>query len=247
MKNWYKKSFDLNYLEIYSHRDDRDAARTVKFIEKYLPFQKKDLVLDLCCGNGRHGILLGEKGYRCIGLDLSRKLLKYAQSTAKNLNLDIPLVCSDMRHIPFSNQFDVILNLFTSFGYFESDDENFQVIQSIAESLKRGGYFILDYLNKEYVFNHLVRKSSRILKRGWHLTEERELISERNVIRKRITIFKDDGIDEYFEVLKVYNLEEISGMLKKAEFKIESLFGDFKGNPYNPKSSKRLIIFSRII
>ena len=245
MKDWYKKSFDLNYLEIYSHRDELDALKVVDFIERHLPLEKKHLILDLCCGSGRHSILLLDRGYKCVGLDLSDKLLRNAKDTIDSTKRNFPIVRADMRRIPFHNRFDVVLNLFTSFGYFERDDDNFEVIESVSEALKKDGCFVLDYLNKDYVITNLTPHSSRELKSGWILTEERKLVSESNIIKKRIKLSRNRSIDEYLEILKVYSIDEIEEMLSRVGLSIIEVFGNFDGEKYSEKYSERLIIFSK--
>lgn len=245
MKEWYKKSFDLDYLEVYSHRDEQDASRAIDFIIEHVPIEPGHQVLDLCCGNGRHCVLLSKLGYRCIGLDLSENLLKSAQEISCASSINIPLIRADMRHVPFRQAFDIVLNLFTSFGYFAEHSDNRQVIESVSDVLKSSGYFLLDYLNKEYTFANLVPKSTRTLSNGWHLTEERILVAGKNVIEKKITITKHKQTNHYTEILRVYDLAEIEQMLHGAGLDIIRTFGGFDATPYDRKSSKRLILLAQ--
>lgn len=245
MQDWYKKSFNLDYLKVYSHRNNKDALKAINFIEEELPLQKDHLILDLCCGSGRHSINLSNKGYTCIGYDLSEQMLFTAWKESIDNKISLNLIRGDMRHLPFKNTFDVVLNLFTSFGYFDDDEDNQQVIREVSTSLKKDGMFVMDYINREHVFNNLVSKSSRKLENGWFITEDRSLDKENNKIIKEITISKEDNTAKYHEVLKVYDFETLASFFKNAGLEITKVFGDFNGEEYDNISSKRLIIFSK--
>ena len=119
---------------------------------------KNEFLLDLCCGAGRHLIALHKIGYRhIIGLDLSEDLLKFAAVELSKVGArHIKLIQEDMRDIPYKNYFGVILSLFTSFGYFEHDEDNLKVICREGKALKPNGIFILDYMNREYGIKNLI-------------------------------------------------------------------------------------------
>ena len=129
---WYKEWFGEEYLELYSHRDDSEAEEHADFVERQLGGgARPTAVLDLACGAGRHTAALRRRGYRTLGLDLSLTLL------ARMRTQGLPRVSGDMRRLPFqAESFDWVLNFFTSFGYFERERENFQVLEEIV-NLKR--------------------------------------------------------------------------------------------------------------
>ncbi len=125
---WYKEWFGEDYLELYSHRDESEAEEHVGFVERHLAGPKPRAVLDLACGAGRHTAALRRRGYRTLGVDLSLTLLVRAEG--------LPRVAGDMRRLPFAAEsFDWVLNFFTSFGYFESERENFQVLEEAVRVL----------------------------------------------------------------------------------------------------------------
>ncbi len=144
---WYERWFGEDYLTVYDHRDTEEAERDVQAIKNVLDLKENELVLDLCCGNGRHDIPLVRMGCRVVGLDFSMPLLSVARS-ARMPGTTYPLyIRADARNIPFRNGiFDIIVNLFTSFGYF-TDDENCEMLRSISRVLKPDGRFYIDYLN----------------------------------------------------------------------------------------------------
>ena len=150
---WFKKWFDENYLLLYSHRDCEDAEKQVQLIIHTFNPKKNAKLLDLGCGDGRYLYLFNKRGFQTFGLDLSERLLRKGMEKYKNPNV----ILGDMRAIP--GHFDIILSLFTSFGYFEIERENEKVLDSVSESLNKGGWFWLDFLNPTVVKKNLVKES----------------------------------------------------------------------------------------
>ena len=141
---WFQSWFDTSYYHIlYKQRDYKEAEVFIKNIVNYLNLDKDDSILDLACGKGRHSIFLNTLGYNVTGLDLSKNSIEHAKTHESNsLHFDV----HDMRDI-YKTQFEVVLNLFTSFGYFEERADNFKVIQTIKSSLKQNGIGVIDYMN----------------------------------------------------------------------------------------------------
>ena len=141
---WYKEWFDENYLKLYQHRDKQDALKQVDLILKAISLKTESDILDLACGEGRYCQLLWEKGYRPTGIDLSVQLITSGKKKYPHLNLKE----GDMREI--KGKYDLILSLFTSFGYFTPSQDNL-VLESIYDCLKKRGYFWLDFFNAQYI------------------------------------------------------------------------------------------------
>lgn len=159
MTEWYEKSFGEDYLVVYKHRDFGGARKEVERMISWLGLPPGSKVLDLCCGMGRHSLALAEAGYEVTGVDLSEVLLREARSQ-KGAE-QVTWLRSDMRDLPLTGGFDAVVNLFTSFGYFEEDEEQVKVLREIYRMLKPGGKFVIDYLNPAYVIRHLVPHSTR--------------------------------------------------------------------------------------
>ena len=153
-KNWYKEWFGEDYLTVYQHRDDKDARKLIKLIRKYVMITPESNLLDLACGNGRHTYELARYSKNIFGLDLSRSLLGKALQKKKNEQTSPSFVQADMRYFPFKMKFDIIFSLFTSFGYFDSDEKHLQVACEISESLNHGGTFIIDYFCNQAIFGY---------------------------------------------------------------------------------------------
>ena len=232
-KRWYREWFGEEYLSVYAHRNLSDAKKLIDLLITELPLQKNDLVLDVGCGNARHGKILARKGFHVIGIDLSNVLLKSALvQNRKNFPF---LVEADMRNLPFRSQFDTVLSLFTSYGYFLSDDMNQKVLEEFNFALKDNGKIFFDYLNPDYVATNLdpfTEKTS-----GKLLIQESRWIDANRVYKKIII----DNSKEFQESVRLYTLNDLSQMFDKAGLNILRVFGDYEGNEYS-KDSERMII-----
>ena len=146
MKDWFTEWFDTPfYHQLYKSRNYAEAPFFIDNLEKTLHFKQSDAFLDLACGKGRHSIYLNSKGYDVTGIDLSQNNIEAAnQSQNKHLHFFV----HDMRETFRPNSFDFVLNLFTSFGYFEDNYDNFRAIKAISENLKSGGKLVLDYIHE---------------------------------------------------------------------------------------------------
>jgi len=162
-KNWYREWFGEDYLTVYKHRDSSDAKDLIGLIRAHVPLDYYMRILDLGCGNGRHAFALLPHVQKIFGLDLSEHLLRVAakQKTDNALESWPSFIRGDMRHLPFKKPFDLILSLFTSFGYFDNDAQHAEVAMGMAKMMKKGGYLVLDYLNAGYVTGHLKAKGKR--------------------------------------------------------------------------------------
>jgi len=240
---WYKRWFGEEYLLVYEHRDIEEAEREVAFIERTLELEKNDLILDLCCGPGRHDYPLVRRGYRVIGLDYSFPMLCIARN-ALDPGAGYPLyIRADARAIPLRDGiFDAVLNLFTSFGYFE-DRENHEFLESIARLLKDGGKYYIDYLNPPQLLAGLAAETIRE-KNGLTVVEKRRLDPNRKRVEKTIIIQSGNFEQEYQESVRLYQLDEMLDMLKAAGLAVQEVFGSTRGEVYS-ENSERMIIHGR--
>lgn len=245
MMEWYKDWFGKEYLLVYPHRNESEAKRQIDFLEKYVGISKDEKILDLCCGNGRHAIELKKLGYDVIGIDLSEELLDSARKKASENNIDIKLIRCDMREIPYESYFDLVVQFFTSFGYFDTDEENQKVLSAISRSLKVGGKFLIDYLNPDYVVNNLVEKDEKTLS-GLLIKQERWIDSLKCRVNKKITIIANGESSVFNESVRMYSLDEIKVMLGKSELRLTDVYGDFDGAEYNVNSPRMILIGRKI-
>ncbi|WP_310551381.1 class I SAM-dependent methyltransferase [Paenibacillus glufosinatiresistens] len=242
MSEWYEESFGEDYLIVYRHRDFGGARREVETMIGWLDLPQGAKVLDLCCGMGRHSLALAEAGYEVTGVDLSEALLREAR--AQEGADRVAWVRSDMRKLPLGGGFDAVVNLFTSFGYFEEDAEHLKVLGEIRRMLKPGGRYIIDFLSPEYVAAHLVPHSVR--EDGETLIDERRRIGD-GYVKKEITLTARAGGEprHYLERVKLYDLEKFSALIKEAGLVIDQVHGSYDEEEYRGAESPRMIFVGR--
>lgn len=241
IKEWYKDWFaSEDYLAVYKHRNLEDTEQLVKLIISNIHISEDASVLDAACGAGRYSMKFSELGFNVTGFDLSSTLLEIAKSEAEIRNLNINFQLADIREFFTTEKFDLVLSLFTSFGYFDSDKENFILINNAYNMLNKNGYYVLDYLNKEYLENNLVGNTEKSIENK-KIFESREIRNNR--VEKKITIVKENDSREYLESVKLYSYFQLVENFNRIGFKEIKVFGDYKGNDYHSKTSERCIIF----
>jgi len=233
---WYQEWFGEEYLELYSHRDENEARRQVAFFQAQIgPIDGP--VLDLACGTGRHIQELQAHGYRAVGCDLSYILLR----TGIGDYGAMPVARADMRLLPFPNDsFAGLVNFFTSFGYFATEEENTQVVREMSRVLESGAPFLFDYLNVHRELEKLVQRETQDTPSGKVLIERWFDSSDRS-FNKRITI----GQKRYMERVRGYDLDEISAMFTSCGLSIRAVFGDFAGGRCVRSSPRLILVGSR--
>lgn len=233
---WYQEWFGEEYLELYSHRDEHEARQQVAFLRQQLGVVRGPL-LDLACGMGRHMQELRSEGYQPVGCDLSLILLR-AGATEYG---PMPVARADMRQLPFCDGvFSGLVNFFTSFGYFSTEEENVQVVREMSRVLAGGAPFLFDYLNVHRELDQLVQRESRDTPMGVVGIERWFDRSDRS-FNKRITI----GQKRYLERVRGYDLDEISAMFHACNLSIRSAFGNFDGSKFDRASPRLILVGSR--
>src|SRR5271166_2155207 len=170
---WYVDFFRGDYLSVYGHMfTEERAEKESAFVARALELKPGALVLDLCCGQGRHAVQLAKRGLKVTGLDLNPEYLQLASKAAKAGKVTIETVAADMRKIPFENKFDAIVNMYSSFGYLESEAEDLKVLESAARALKANAQLLLDMLNREWAIDNYIQND-------WHTGADGTLYVER--------------------------------------------------------------------
>ena len=238
---WYVESFKQDYLHIYAHRDDRKGDEEIEAIVQLLKMKRGSSVLDLCCGYGRHSRALARRGFVVTGYDLSEVLLEEARRRSQGLPV-IRYVQGDVRQLPFYEEFDYVLNLFTSFGYFERQEENQQVFNGIFQSLKKGGVFLIDFLNPPYVQAHLKPFTQQEVN-GMKIIERRKI--ENGQVIKTIEVYDGDEVRHYEERVKLFTADEMVEMIVAAGLEWTALYGNLQGEKYDVEHSPRMVLVGR--
>ncbi|MBM3237662.1 methyltransferase domain-containing protein [Candidatus Poribacteria bacterium] len=242
---WYHTFFDEDYLKFWGFFTTPDRTqREVDFILQVLALPQGSRLLDLCCGQGRHALEVARRGYQVVGLDLSETLLRHARKQAKEQNLSMEFVHSDMRRIPFEDEFNAVVNLFTAFGYLEEDEEDEKVIQAVAKALKAGGKFLIDLQNHERLMRDFSRSHFTELPDGSLCLEEGDFDILTGRIKTRWLLVNEKGErKERTSTLRIYTFTELHRMLKSAELQVKQVFGGFDDSDYK-MDSKRMIVLA---
>jgi SAM-dependent methyltransferase len=236
MAEWFEEWFGDEYLELYPHRDDREADRLVHLLQKVLPWQTGWRMLDVACGGGRHLEALIRHGGAPIGVDLSAALLRRAR-----LRTGCPLLRADMRRLPVrARSMDLALNLFTSFGYFATDDEHDAALAEMLATVRAGGWFVMDFLHAAQVRAGLVpRESTRL---GAHdATVERRISADGRLVEKTIRL--DDG-RRFAERVRLLAQDELEQMITRHGGEVTARFGSYDGGPIG--AGPRVILIARV-
>ena len=237
---WFKHWFNSKeYLKVYKHRDEKEALELVGLVLNNISIAENGTVLDLASGFGRHAILFSKRGFNVTAVDLSDSLLSIAKNNAVVEGVNINFVHSDIRQFNPAFKYDLIVNLFTSIGYFEKDEENYFILRKVYDLLAENGFFVLDYFNKNFVVKNLVAETVEEIDDG-KITQNRFIEGERIV--KEITIDRRGKVNKFHESVRMFSSEELLNMLQKLGFKQIKTFGDFNGKPFELETSPRIII-----
>jgi SAM-dependent methyltransferase len=236
-REWFAGWFDSKYYHIlYKDRDYLEAQHFLDNLVSRLQLAPGLRVLDMACGKGRHSVYLAQKGFRVTGVDLSEKSIAYAKQFE---NDRLSFYVQDMRKPFHINYFDVVLNLFTSFGYFEKEGDNLKAIRSMAKAVKPGGSVVIDFMNSAYVIKNLVKQEEKTVE-GITFAIRRWVDS--GFIVKEIA-FDADGHEYIFhERVRALTLADFAEYFNSAGLKIIHLYGDYQLNSFDEQRSGRLIM-----
>lgn len=237
---WCNQWFNSPYYHLlYKERDEGEAELFAsRLLIKLHPAPQSEM-LDLACGKGRYSTFLHSQGHRVTGIDFSEPSIHHCRKMECST---MKFAVHDMRQSLHPKKFDYVFSFFTSFGYFEKDIENFNVLASVSDSLKPEGIFVLDFINRIFVEKNLVQSEKKMMQDvEFNITRT----IESNFLLKKIFIV-DKGRDYFFyEKVKLYDVQDFEQYFKKCGLSTEDLYGDYLLNNFDPESSERLILIAR--
>lgn len=238
--NWFETWFDTNYYhELYQHRDEEEARVFIATMVMYLELRAGERVLDLACGKGRHSRELLKHGLEVVGIDLSKNSIEEAKIyESEEMVFDI----HDMRKsLTKFGKFDAIFNIFTSFGYFDSREEDVKSLKNVSKALLTGGQFVQDYINAESILANLPEEGN---KEVGNLQFHWKKYLDNGYIVKDIEVSDEGKIHHFQERVKIYSIEELKQIHKEAGLNVVAEFGAYELDPFDAKTSPRIILIS---
>ncbi len=241
---WYVDLFRDGFYQRWAPADRFQRAEgEVDFIVEALGLPDGAPILDLCCGEGRHTVGLASRGYRMTGLDLSALHLRQARRAARESGVEVRWHRADMREIPWRRAFDAVINMFTAFGYFEKDEEDAKVLRAVCRSLKPGGRFLLDTMNREWLMSHWEPHGWREADDGTLFLEERRFDALRSRNHARILTIHPDGKRQEKRIeLRLYTLREMADMMREAGLEVRRTWGGFDGREYGVNTRRMIVL-----
>ena len=248
--------FDEKYIKTYVDIVSPEfTAQQITFLLKHLQLEKEAEILDLACGYGRHAIELAQRGYNVTGLDFSQKFIEMAKKCAQKRGVEVAFVQGDMRKISFTDRFDAVINMFTSFGYFEDESDNTLVLKNVSRALKRGGKFLIDHNNVGHLLARMLREGKKT-KRGELLVDTKtELLSnglrvttksEFHYATMRWSLtrsWEEKGRTKSYRTnVRLYSLPELQHLLEEAGLRVEKAWGDFQEAPFTLETPRMIVL-----
>lgn len=238
-RGWFRRWFGPEYLALYPHRDREEAERGVRLFAEVADVPPGGRLLDVGCGPGRHLAAFRERGLDPVGLDLSRPLLRRARETTDGR---VPLVRGDMRRLPLTaGSFEAVTSFFTSFGYFESPEEDRRVLDEMRRVLRPGGTFLLDFLNAEQVRRELVPEEEDVV-RGRTVRQSREIRDGCVVKRIEIESEGEASPSVFHERVRLYEPGELTEMLEEASLSVRARYGDYTGDAHDARAPRFIVV-----
>ncbi|MFH8487389.1 class I SAM-dependent methyltransferase [Streptomyces longisporoflavus] len=239
--HWYEDDgFWSDFSEtMFSERRRAETAGVVAG-SPLLAFPAGSRVLDLCCGPGLYLVPLVRRGYEVTGVDLSAELLKRAQAVCADAAVDVRLVRADMLTHVEPESYDVVLNVFTSFGYFDDPRDNFRVLCNAHRSLTPGGQLLVDVMGKEVLAGWIGRPQLVELD-GAYVVQRDTVLDSWTRLRTDWTLVRDGVAREASITSFLYSAAELRALFEEAGFTGVECFGGFDGAPYD-QHSRRLIV-----
>jgi SAM-dependent methyltransferase len=242
---WYVDFFRSDYLNVYGHMfTEERAEKESAFVARTLELKPGASVLDLCCGQGRHSVQLAKRGFKVTGLDLNAEYLDLATKSAEEAKVKIETVAGDMREIPFENKFDAIVNMYSSFGYLESEAEDLKVLESAAKALKAGGRLLLDMLNREWAIDNYIQNDWHTGADGTLYVERRDLDLATSRMHVHFIVVDPEGArrESIGHIIRLYTLTEMTRLLERVGMHVTSVSGGFEGEDYGIGTRRMIIV-----
>jgi SAM-dependent methyltransferase len=243
--SWHSQDAFWELIEpvLFNQQRQLGANAEVEKIQKLLRIEERARILDLCCGNGRHSLELSQRGFDVVGVDRTTAYIEKARSEAEKRGLDVTFVVGDMREYCAPNHFNIVMNLFGSFGYFEDPNDDRRVVENMVASLRPGGQFLIETMGKEILARDFQEKD-------WSEEGDLLVLSEKKVsqnwgrIETRWIAIRGTERIEHRVSIRSYSAVELSLLLSECGFTELRVFGSLDGTEYD-QAAQRLVVVGR--
>lgn len=242
--NWFAEWFDSPYYHVlYQHRSDDEAQAFIQQLLLFLNLAPNQRILDVACGKGRHAKAMADAGHMVSGIDLSPDSIRQANALA---NEQLEFYVHDMRHLFRVNYYHVVTNLFTSFGYFNTEHDNALAARAMARAVMPGGYVIVDFINREPACQHIdAHREETIERNGIRFNIKRWYTNTHYI--KQIDVHDGDKQATFFERVSAFTPEQLSGYFQQEGLITQACLGNYACEPFDAHTSPRMIfIFKQL-
>lgn len=216
------------------------ATLQINQIISLLKLQKSEKILDLCCGPGRHSLELARREYEVTGIDMVEYFVKKAMQKAEAEKLNVEFIQADMREFIRPAYFDVVINMATSFGFF-NDEDNQKVIMNVYKSLKEQGKLLMDLINKDMIQRNFVSETKKE-REGMIMISKSSFSLDGKRLNGTSIFKKGDKSFELISSYRLYSISELKELLSDCGFKKISIYDDYDGSQYNNKSNRLIAL-----
>ncbi len=243
MVEWFaNETFWVDFYDFLFHpsRFEEAEAEITKILNLVQVGGKE--VLDLCCGPGRHTVAMAKRAYQVVGVDKSKYLLSQAKDRCSQEKVTVKLIESDMREYVEPNRFDLVLNLFTSFGYFKDPGDDAKVVQNIFQSLRKSGKVLLETMGKEIIARIFLESVSTDLDNGKTIIQRHKIKNNWSEIENEWIILQNEEYKKYVFTHRLYSAVELVRLFEDNEFKNIQIFGNLDGDKYDNESQRLILV-----
>lgn len=241
---WFEKEdFWVNYAPImYDDRRWAEAPTVAQKVKDIACLKDGDSVLDAGCGLGRISVELAALNLRVTGVDIIKSELNAAKESSDDENLKIDFIQQDLRYFHPKSQFDCAVNLYTSFGYCDTIDEDMAILKNIADSVKKGGTFIMECTSRESAILYFT-EGEWFERAGFTVLTEFECVGAWEGLRSKWTLIDKEGkriVHEF--VQRLYPAAFLRDKLIEFGFAKADVYGDFDFSPYNQNARTMILV-----
>lgn len=242
---WNNNFFDAGMSKIlFGAGKEKLSIDEAKWIIKITGITPPAKILDVGCGIGRHSVVFAKFGFDVLGIDISKEYLRKAAQLARQEKVNLTLKNMPMHTLSFKEEFDLVVNLFTSFGYYSPRSRNTTIFKKMVRALKYSGIMVFDTTYREFIENNFKSKDWRIVDRNTFVLEESFYsCKEKQIYVDRIYIHKGN-VKHYRFKLHLFSAKELKELFRNNGLKIIGCYSSLSGMPFK-KDSPHIVIVAK--